>query len=86
MLKSSQAASPVTQHDFNEEINTRLTFREMFFLAIILFFGFCGFSVCVDKIYHKGQVNQIYQQEDIKHSMSLGNVDLSYQADYSIEH
>lgn len=86
MLNSSQASSPVTRNDFDEEINTRLTFREIFFLAIILFFGFCGFSVCVDKIYHKSHVNQMHQEVEATQNMSLGHVEHSYKQGYSIEH
>lgn len=86
MLKSSKSGSTDSQFDFNEEINTRLTFREMFFLAIILFFGFCGFSVCVDKIYHKSHVNQIHHEVEATPSMSIGHVELSYDENYTIEH
>lgn len=36
-----------------------LGFKEWFFLAIILFFGFSGFSVCVDKIYSEQERKEI---------------------------
>ncbi len=32
-----------------------LGFKEFIFLTFIFFFGFCGFTVCVDKLYNQEQ-------------------------------
>lgn len=53
VLTSSDIAS------FTEEETFSLGLKELLFLAFILFIGFCGFTVCVDKIYSAPDTNQI---------------------------
>jgi len=43
----------------DDEATFTLGFKELIFLAFILFFGFCGFTVCVDKIYSEDSVKEI---------------------------
>lgn len=50
-----------------------LGFKELLFLATILFIGFCGFNVCVDKIYAAPDQAQI-------HSITVYQKDFSYQS------
>jgi len=43
---------PASEDFFLSEDSTfHLGFKELLFLAFILFIGLCGFTVCVDKIY-----------------------------------
>ncbi|MBT8189835.1 MAG: hypothetical protein HKO89_07285 [Saprospiraceae bacterium] len=44
------------QYIFDEDLGREaysftLGLKEFLFLSLIFFFGFCGFSVCIDKIY-----------------------------------
>lgn len=48
-LKSSSTA--LAELQFEHENNFSLGIRELLFLGTILSIGFCGFTVCVDKIY-----------------------------------
>jgi len=51
------ASSDLTS--FPNEETFSLGLKELLFLAFILFIGFCGFTVCVDKIYSAPDSNQI---------------------------
>ncbi len=47
-----------------------LGLKELLFLGLMFFFGFCGFSVCVEKIYAQKSDNTI---EDV----TVHNIDIS---------
>lgn len=49
MASTTEGSKPVTF--YNEEVPFSIGLKELMFLAFILFFGFCGFTVCIDKIY-----------------------------------
>lgn len=48
-----------------------LSLKELLFLGIIFFFGFCGFSVCVEKIYAEKD-----SQEQIE-NVTIHNIEIS---------
>ncbi len=58
----------------DNEASFTLGFKELIFLAFILFFGFCGFTVCVDKIYSEDAVKEI--ESVTVHNRSISSVDL----------
>ena len=84
-MQNSTQIEPSQRVEEASDHGTRLSFRELFFLALILFFGFCGFTVCVDKIYNRSQVNQIDNSMEEEAIYGLGLNEHSYQEDYSIE-
>ena len=57
----------------SEDASFTLGFKELIFLAFILFFGFCGFTVCVDKIYSKDSVKEI--ESVTVHNRSISTLD-----------
>jgi len=57
----------------SDEATFTLGFKELIFLAFILFFGFCGFTVCVDKIYSEDSVKGI--ESVTVHDRSLGSIE-----------
>lgn len=48
-LEIRHPASIIAESELDNSFS--LGFKELLFLATILFIGFCGFSVCVDTIY-----------------------------------
>ncbi len=50
-MSATDVMSRPLEHSFEKEDTFRLGLKELLFLAFILFIGFCGFTVCVDKIY-----------------------------------
>ena len=57
----------------NDETSFTLGLKELIFLAFILFFGFCGFTVCVDKIYSQDAVKEI--ESVTVHNRSISSVE-----------
>jgi len=58
MSPSPDLLSPNTIH-FNKDDHFTLGIKELLFLAFTLFIGFCGFTVCVDKIYAEHDIHHI---------------------------
>jgi len=57
----------------DDEATFTLGFKELIFLAFILFFGFCGFTVCVDKIYSEDSVKEI--ESVTVHNRSISSIE-----------
>ena len=65
-------------NDLNNEADQYsflLSLKEISFLVIILFFGFSGFSFCVNKIYSPKSVDKI--DDVIIHDMDLVDVNVN---------
>lgn len=57
-MSPKTASQTLTAID-DQEDSIVLGFKEILFLALILFFGFCGFSVCAEKIYAQQDEKEI---------------------------
>jgi len=64
-----------------------LGFKELLLLAFILFFGFCGFTICVDKLYsndlQNDKINSVILHDESLSTLEVPN-DLEYPAGYQV--
>lgn len=72
------------QNGFSDEMHSTysLGFKEFIFLTFIFFFGFCGFTICVDKLY-SGEPAEDKIDSVIRHDDSLSAIDASSTKEYA---
>jgi hypothetical protein len=71
----------------DQDASYSLGFKEFIFLTFIFFFGFCGFTVCVDKLYNQDQNEKKIQsvtRHDDNLSATTPAVHTYYAANYTV--
>lgn len=58
----------------DDNVDLSLGFKEMIFLAIIFFFGFSGFGICVDKIYASNPEVEEHIKSVILHDEAVSTI------------
>lgn len=82
MTHSTDSADNISYApDDNNDLS--LGFKEIVFLAIIFFFGFSGFGICVDKIYAENpavedQIESVIIHEEDVSSISPSSISEGY--------
>lgn len=80
----SNTVNNSVQNGFSDKMNApySLGFKEFLFLTFIFFFGFCGFTICVDKLYSQEQTEDKIDSV-IRHDDGLSAIDASFSREYS---
>lgn len=78
MISNSESTA-LAELNLDSDGNFIIGLRELLFLATIFFFGFCGFTVCVDKIYSVSE-NQNEIESIMVHGKDLSAVGNSIEA------
>ena len=72
--------------ELEQDNSFSLGFKELLFLATILFIGFCGFTVCVEKIYGSPDYNEINSITVYDKDISFSERQIpTYDQGYSVE-
>lgn len=76
-------------YGFSDTLNSSysLGFKEFLFLTFIFFFGFCGFTICVDKLYNQEQtedkIDSVTRHDDSLSAIQ-GHTTKEYAANYKV--